>query len=108
MESVKAWVEQGPLWAAQVLDLLTAEREYRRVERACDDRQRDRILNRSNRDEKSVQHHPTPRGEDDQFLAVAAQHPEHGRAQAEHAAACAAQDPRRSLCVVRQNQVVLT
>ena len=33
--SLKKWVEQGPAWAVDVLDLLTRERKYRALENAC-------------------------------------------------------------------------
>ena len=45
MESYLQWIERGPEWAVQVLDVLTLEREYRHSENACVERMRKRILN---------------------------------------------------------------
>ena len=38
--SIEEWVKHGPLWALDILDLLTQEREYRRVEHRCMDKLR--------------------------------------------------------------------
>lgn len=35
IESEKSWVELGPLWAIEVLETLTKERGYRKVEHEC-------------------------------------------------------------------------
>ena len=40
VESIEEWVKRGPLWALDILDLLTQEREYRRVEHRCMDKLR--------------------------------------------------------------------
>ena len=33
--SLKEWVERGPGWAVDVLEVLTLERQYRRLEHDC-------------------------------------------------------------------------
>ena len=33
--SLKEWVERGPGWAVDVLEVLTLERQYRRLEHSC-------------------------------------------------------------------------